>query len=29
VFLNEDGESRTRQASIALTHVAEAAFYGR
>jgi D-alanyl-D-alanine carboxypeptidase len=29
VFLNEDGESRTRKASIALTHVAEAAFCGR
>jgi D-alanyl-D-alanine carboxypeptidase len=29
VFLNEDGESRTRKASIVLTHVAEAAFCGR
>jgi D-alanyl-D-alanine carboxypeptidase len=29
VFLNEDGASRTRKASLALTHVAEAAFCGR
>jgi D-alanyl-D-alanine carboxypeptidase len=29
VFLNEDTESRTRKGSIALTHIAEAAFCGR
>jgi D-alanyl-D-alanine carboxypeptidase len=29
VFLNEDGASRRRKASIVLTHVAEAAFCGR